>query len=359
MEPFTVIELERPGIVRRLLGGRIRSNVFIEIENLLAASTPAELTAVPVITLLSEYEVPREEAMPHLVALYEKGLRHAMLDTSLSTEERESLKQLRSVLDVDDHAATDVEMTLLRDVYRTALQKALDDASLSSVEKERLDAIAANLRIPELVRREIHEQEIRAVIQEAFNRATADRRLTADEEQHLAAMSDNLGMTITHDTESRRLVERFKLLAQIDSGVFPVIQPAVLLHRGESCYAEFPCRLHEKRTVTKRVNYSGPSGRIRIMKGLSWRYGSVSVSRVTSEELRPLDAGVLYVTSKRLLFNGSAKNMQLPFKKIIAFTLFKDGVQIEKESGRDQFFLGDGDLELLGEILDSALRIGR
>ena len=108
--------------------------------------------------------------------------------------------------------------------------------------------------------------------------------------------------------------------------------------------------------MTKRINDSGPSGRIRIMRGLSWRYGSVSVQRVTKEELRQLDSGVLYITNKRLLFNGAAKNANTPFKKIIHFTLYKDGLQIEKETGRDQFYLGAGDLEVVSGVLEAALQ---
>jgi len=169
----------------------------------------------------------------------------------------------------------------------------------------------------------------------------------ADEEQRLANMADNLGIKVTHDANTQQLIERFKLSARIDAGDLPVITSAILLQRGEICHAEYSCRLHELRTVTKRINYSGPSGRIRIMKGLSWRYGSVSVQRVTQEEMRQLDSGVLYITNKRLLFNGAAKNANTPFKKVIHFTLYKDGLQIEKETGRDQFYLGAGDLEVL------------
>jgi hypothetical protein len=110
------------------------------------------------------------------------------------------------------------------------------------------------------------------------------------------------------------------------------------------------------RTVTKRINYSGPTGRIRIAKGLSWRVGSVSVRRVTHDEMRRLDSGTLYVTNKRLLFNGARTNVQTPFKKIIHFTQHKDGLQIEKDAGRDQFYVGDADLEITAAILEGALR---
>jgi hypothetical protein len=108
--------------------------------------------------------------------------------------------------------------------------------------------------------------------------------------------------------------------------------------------------------LTRAIQYSGPSGRIRITKGLSWRYGQVSVNRVTSEELRQIDSGTLYVTNKRLLFNGTSKNLNIPYKKIIQFTLYKDGLEIEKDTGRDQYFLGTGDLELIGAILEAAMR---
>jgi hypothetical protein len=37
--------------------------------------------------------------------------------------------------------------------------------------------------------------------------------------------------------------------------------------------------------------------------------------------------------------------------------LFKDGIQIEKESDKDQFYVDSGDLELIGSVLEAALRM--
>jgi hypothetical protein len=294
--------------------------------------------------------------MPRLAELYHRALRYYVRDAVLAPDEREALKHLRVVLDLDDNVATEVEGTVLRTKFRDELKKALNHAFLSDAEKQTLNRMAESFSLPDAVRRDIYNEEARAVVQEAFNRAIADRRFTAEEESRIAKMSDNLGVSITHDEEGQRAVERFTLLARIEAGELPTIEPAIILQRGEVCHAQFPSRLHEMRTVTKRINYHGPTGRIRIMKGLSWRYGSVSVNRVTSEELRQLDAGVLYITNKRLLFNGALKNVNIPFKKVIHFTVYKDGIRIEKDTGRDQLFLGSGDLELISEVLESALR---
>jgi len=183
--------------------------------------------------------------------------------------------------------------------------------------------------------------------------------VTAEEDTKIAAISDNLGIAITHDGTTQHTLERFRLLARIDNGQLTRLDAPVILQRGEECYAHLQCSLHELRTVTKAVAYHGPAGRIRIMKGLSWRYGYVNVNRVTSEQLKEIDAGTLYVTNKRLLFNGARKNSSLPLKRVIHFALFSDAIQIEKDSGRDQFFKGSGDLELIGAILEACLRQSR
>jgi hypothetical protein len=76
------------------------------------------------------------------------------------------------------------------------------------------------------------------------------------------------------------------------------------------------------------------------MKGLHWRYGSIAFQKVTTDMMTQLDIGNLYVTSKRVFFDGTKKNISIPLAKITNFTVFKDGLQIEKEAGKDLYFLG-------------------
>src|SRR5262245_16479650 len=65
------------------------------------------------------------------------------------------------------------------------------------------------------------------------------------------------------------------------------------------------------------------------MKGLSSRYGHISVDRITRDELREIDTGTLLITNKRLLFNGAKKNTSTQLTRVIHFTLYQDGIQIE------------------------------
>jgi hypothetical protein len=277
---FTRIDLPQAGVVSRLLRRKPKEHCYIEIQNLLATRPLRELTAGDVENLLSDYVLSRSDATPRLTDFYAAAVRHLANDAELSENDRADLKQLRYVLGLTDEDARKAQEAMLREVYHKHLLAALMDGHLSDAEKARLESITRSFTLPEAVTATLYKEEVLKVIQQAFDAAIADRRYSADEEVRLTEMGRNLGVNITHTDDDRQKLERFRLLAKIEAGELPQITTAIRLQRSEVCHFAFPCRLHEKRTVTKRVNYAGPSGRIRIMKGLSFRYGSVSVSRV-------------------------------------------------------------------------------
>jgi hypothetical protein len=45
--------------------------------------------------------------------------------------------------------------------------------------------------------------------------------------------------------------------------------------------------------------------------------------------------------------------------KIIHFTVYSDGLQVQKESGKDIYLLGEGDWQVAGACLDAAARQAR
>ena len=97
----------------------------------------------------------------------------------------------------------------------------------------------------------------------------------------LAALAKSLGVTIKHDESTAALVARFRLLGQIEHGDLPSVDVPIL--QREVCYFSGPAAHHEIKVVTKRVNYSGPTASIRIMKGVRWRVGSISTQKVTTD----------------------------------------------------------------------------
>ncbi|MEO5800290.1 MAG: hypothetical protein ABIZ70_07245 [Gemmatimonadales bacterium] len=114
----------------------------------------------------------------------------------------------------------------------------------------------------------------------------------------------------------------------------PVNPGGVVMQKGEVCYYVGEARWSELRTRTDRVTYSGPVASIKIAKGLRYRIGSATVQAHKVTELRQIDQGMLYITSKRLFFEGAEKNTTIAYKAISQLKVFNGGFEVEKQAGK-------------------------
>lgn len=150
----------------------------------------------------------------------------------------------------------------------------------------------------------------------------------------------------------------FKKLWNLSQGNFSDQWVDVRLQSGERCAYQFFARLYETRTVTRRIQYAGPTASIRIIKGVRFRLGDLAVNRVTKDVLKELDFGILYLTTKRLLFDGERKSTSIPLKRIINFQCYDDALVIEKDGGKDQVFkFTDQDPRMISATLEGLLKV--
>jgi len=92
-----------------------------------------------------------------------------------------------------------------------------------------------------------------------------------------------------------------------------------------------------RKVATGRSTSHGIGGRVKIAKGLYYRYG---VSQTASERLdllKAIDSGDLYFTNQRIIFRGGTGNKNIPFDKIRKVSPTMVGLKIERESGKDVY----------------------
>jgi hypothetical protein len=353
------VELETVGGLRRLFGRQPRENAYREVQNLLATTPIRQIGPMAVTTVLTKYKLDLADAKQQLTALYGMALRHFARDLELTAQELDDLRHLRNVLGLSD---SDVR-SAAADTYRQVLKATTADNHMSQEEKAHLAELEAKLRLPDDTVRAIRQEEIGAVLQRAFDAAIADRRLSPDEERELDALKANLEATVTLDAAGSVALDHFRLLWRLDQDELPELQVPILLKRGEACHLFATALHHEIRTVTRSVRYGGPQATVRIARGLHYRVGQVSLERVREGVLKLLDEGTLYLTNKRLLFDGSRKSVSINLSKIIAFEPYSDGLVIQKDSGKDQFFQMTGldslKIEIAAAVLAAALRRDR
>jgi hypothetical protein len=351
--PFERRELKEPSFFRRIFGRPLPDNGYIELGNILAGEDWAKLHEGHTSAALLRHGVIAADR-EKLRSIFRKAVVHFVQDLQFDAGEIRRLDELKNILGLSRRDLDTVTREVALEAYTGEVDKAAADRQLTEGEKEHLAAVAASLGLDTRDAIERIRQKGSAILQAEWDAALADGRLSPDEEQSLAAMARDFGVEVDGGAASRELASRYRLLWLIENGQPPVYESPVALQRNELCHFTVPAERYEVRTQTKRYNYGGPTVRIKIMKGVYYRAGSIHVAPVKEEVVKHVDSGTLIITSKRLIFRGSSSNTTVRLSNLLAFTPYSDGVEIEKNSGRNMIFKLS-DPELLGVLLGALL----
>jgi hypothetical protein len=120
----------------------------------------------------------------------------------------------------------------------------------------------------------------------------------------------------------------------LDAKSLEPIPSRIILKSNEVAFLECNSTLLETRSV--RYFQSNGAG-IRVAKRLY--FGSRSGKSYNQDELKHIDAGTLTLTNKRLVFNGSGNDRNIPIQKILAVNLFVDAIRISVETRQKSIVL--------------------
>lgn len=84
---------------------------------------------------------------------------------------------------------------------------------------------------------------------------------------------------------------------------------------------------------------------VRVMRGVYYRSSAFRGHAVERTERLHVDTGLLIITNQNIYFAGPAKSIRLPYRKIVSFQPFSDGVGVVRDatSAKPQIFVtGDG-----------------
>jgi hypothetical protein len=354
---FTVSETKKAGLVDRMLGRVPKEAAFIEIRNLLATTSFDQVRPGDVEAALAKSKLTPREAVNELQGIFEQAALTLAFDRELGSSDRRTLSFLQRAFQLTDDEARVATERAVAAVFRKVMREALADGVFTPAEKKMIEDMGIALGLSKFETDELYASAAIAAVQGAFDSVIADRRYSTSDEQQVQALAASLGVTITHDEKTAALVERFRWLGRIEEGALTPIAVPILLQRGEECYFAATGLTHkEMRTVTKRVNYSGLSSSVRIMKGVRWRTGSISVQRVTEDVLTAVDTVDAYITNKKVFLRGARKNTTLALGKLAHFTVYSNGIQLEKQTGKDIYLVGSADWELAGAHIEAVVR---
>jgi hypothetical protein len=235
-----------------------------------------------------------------------------------------------------------------REILRLRL---LEDATNTIRSGGDLVALEGRL-LQEVADQRINHPDIKLIVGEAWKVAADgfldDGLLNEEEEARLASSRHRFDL-VDSMIDSSGALDRVKKAAVLrrvmtgDAGSNMTVEDGfpVVLQRGEKAVWCFN-GVDYLEDRTRRQFVGGSQGvSVRIMKGVYYRVGAFKGESVYSTERQHVGNGLLLVTDTNLYFHGAAKSFRIPFKKIVSFTPFADGIGLvrDAQTAKPQIFV--------------------
>ncbi len=330
--PFKPMLPKSPNLLEQLLGWQPKENSIIALNNLLAdASRVRYVTHEDIQNIINFYKVNvYRDFHKELEQLYRQFLDHCFVDKVMTAEEIRDLSHLKHLLGLNDQTVQAIHNETVAALYEKTIDEVLTDGRLSTEEREFLNKLERELTLPDEIARRIFSAKAKEYIQRYADNVTADQRLSPEEDQELAAIAKSLGIEITYNEQSKAALEKLRLFWLIENGDIPEVGAGINLQADEKCY--FACNI-------------------------DWlEHRRARVRSVSTDILTQIDYGRTFLTNKRILFIGAHKTITIPLADILDFVVYKDGIEIRKNSGRNPTLRFHTGVDIFAGILKRVLR---
>jgi len=349
-------DLARPTFFQKLLKKKLPQNFVLEVNNILAETQLMKVTQSDISEIATRYGGNvLKKSNSGLTELYTDYLKHCLTDKELSETELQELKHLKDILSLTDKDVNEIHNKIVGAIYNKSMNDIVSDGVIDKSEEDFLIKLQNDLKLSDEVANKISEQVRGQFVQDFFDKAVSDERLSPQEEEQLDLITKNLNIKLQIDDKIKSKLDRFKLYWVIENDEIPEINVALSLEKNEKCYFQTNCEWYEMRTVTQRINYSGTTASIKIMKGVRYRVGTIKPQRITSEQWKQIDYGTMYLTNKRIILIGQSKNSNIKLQKVLSFTPYSDGVEISKDTGRNPLIRFSTNTDIFSLILSRLL----
>ncbi len=245
---------------------------------------------------------------------------------------------------------------ILKSKLNKDIAEALSDNKLTDEEYKTLvkDAIAAGLGKHYV--NEIRGTHFHQKIAPILNRIESTHRYSPQDEKEINAISKDLQITTSVNEDSYPI---FRALWKQENGIplsLAPIDAGIVLTKKENCFFSSPCSWQQEKIVRERKGYVGGGLSFRVAKGVRMSVGGAVPVVNEYEAMVPIADGDLYITSKKIVFNGAKRSTSITMGRIIQIETYSDAIEIRKTTGKpDFFFLDEGMPEYATLVINDML----
>lgn len=354
---FKTVPFVDRSFFQKLFGQYPDENAVIELNNLFASKPIKQISRDDISKIEAQYKISLEEFHLNLEEFYAVYLNQCLQDKVLTNEELEELKHLKQILLLDDKTINNLHSKIGAIVYKQSFEEAVSDGRLTKDEETFLNKLETDLKLPKLLAEKISSETRTAFIQNYISNVIKDERLSPDEENEIQTIATSLNVSVQLNDKTKQQLQRLKIYWALENLELPTIQTDIALQKSEKCYFQISnVNWYELRSVRQRVSYSGYSTSFKVAKGFYLRSGSYTPRSYSTDQMKLIDRGTVYLTNKRIIFTGTKKNSNIKIDKILNIQPYTDGVEIGKETGKSPTLQVPERADIFCMILERLLR---
>jgi len=326
---FSEVPLVGQSLLRRIFKQLPPENAVIELNNLLALKGVDGVDGQQLQDLelkygivFSTYQLNLEE----YYAVYWNAYTKAGADDP--TMEAETV-YLARVLKLNEETMRILRNKVGEASFREEAISRLKKRRMTSADKAYLQDFGSKLQLEDAVSAQIIVDEKVKVLEGFLEAIKKKSRCTPDEWQEAEAILTSFEWPQTKSKNVREQLTPLKYYWELENLTLKPVSHSGNLQKSESCYLE-----------------------VRQVKWMETRSAGRGY-----QQLEQVNYGTLYLTNKRLVFEGNAKNSVIPYDRIRSISNQQNGITIHKDKGKDPVLSVSGD-RLVVEIVLKRLLSG-
>mgnify|MGYP000848156491 CR=1 FL=1 len=350
MKPFITKSLVEPKGIDKLLKKIPVENFIVEVNNLLANHSLDEISAGQVQQLADKYKLKdaSQTFKSELLQMLKDFISQHLGVWGDEYKDFSSVQKLQNILGISEGDFDKEYNPLAIELFKKQVALTLNQTKKYKESDQQFEQLRTQFGLTKHQHDQVLDEVRQSIVQTFACKIISDQRVSPQEKEAFDQLCKDLDVNPVYDSDSKKTLERFENLWQIENGDLPIYEADIFLQKNENCHYQGSAKLFEIRTKSARVKYRGPTVRLRITKSLYYRMGDIKTTRETKDVMTLIDSGNLYVTNKRILFNGDKSNKIIRYSQIINLTPYTDGVGIVRDTGKESTFqLSEEDGETL------------
>ena len=167
----------------------------------------------------------------------------------------------------------------------------------------------------------------------AYEHVMSDEVVTQQEHEALKRIQRLFNIPSDKISAELQVLDKHKVLRQIQSGVLPTCHTNIILKKGEVAHFSYFADLIEERAVRGRYQGGSAGVSFRVAKGVSFRVGQSRGTYHSDREPVAVSSGKLIVTNKRIIFDGDKKGFNITIGQLLSYEVFDNSILVKPTRG--------------------------